>query len=107
MSGIGSPAKLRLLGLGLGDRRTDYFDRRFHFRGALEPLFGFLRERLGNDGIQPFIEAAAFAREGESALRCFLAEHLVEHHAEAVDIRAMIDVQCRAFARAPCSPACP
>ena len=68
---------------------------RLHFRARLETLGGLLREGAGDDGVEPRIGAGALAGQLEGALRHFAAEHFVEHHAEAVDVGAMIDVRPR------------
>ena len=69
--------------------------------------FGRFLQGAQHDLIEPHIHLHALRGRLQFVRRHLAGEHLVEHHAERIDVRAMIHLRGFAWsARAPCSAAC-
>ena len=72
--------------------RIDIAQARLQLVRALEPLLPLLFQSAEHHLVQPRIARRLLARRGEAAEREFAGEHLVKHHAEAVEVGAVVDL---------------
>ena len=66
------------------------FDLRFELARALLSALTLFGERTKDDLVHVAVDGGFFGRRGKASQRQLAGEHLIKHHAEAVDVRTVI-----------------
>ena len=78
-----------------GRRCHDGFHHRFHFADLLVAEFGIFFQRAQNNFIQPHVNVNLVRRRFDLLAGQFAGKHLVKHHAQRVNVRAVIHLARR------------
>ena len=79
-------------GRGRGRRVGDRLHLRLHFTRRLEACIALLFEGPHHDLVDPRVQRRLLGRRPEAAERQFTGQQFIEHHAERVDVGALVDV---------------